>query len=102
MIRGCANNQAHHAKTSTCKYRAAGVAKSAKNIKEAIELLEFLASPLGSSSMAGPTHEYPLKGFGSSKQLNAFGPFTPDNVSINALGRTQKKALQIMAQEGWR
>ena len=81
---------------------AAGVAKSAKNLKEAIELIEFLASPQGSSAMAGPTHEYPLKGFGSSKQLKAFGPFTPDNVSINALGRTQKKALQMMAQEGWR
>jgi len=81
---------------------AAGVAKSAKNSKEAIELIEFLASPQGSSAMAGPTHEYPLKGFGSSKQLNAFGPFTPDNVSINALGRTQQKALEMMAQEGWR
>ena len=81
---------------------AAGVAKSAKNSKEAIELIEFLTSPQGSSAMAGPTHEYPLKGFGSSKQLKAFGSFTPDNVSINALGRTQKKALQMMAQEGWR
>ena len=52
--------------------------------------------------MAGPTYEYPLEGFGSSKQLKAFGTFTPDNVSINALGRTQKKALQMMVQEGWR
>lgn len=81
---------------------AAGVAKSAKNLKEAIELLEFLASPLGSSSMAGPTHEYPLKGFGSSDQLKAYGSFTPDNVSINSLGRTQKKALKMMAEQGWR
>jgi len=81
---------------------AAGVAQSAQNLKEAIELIEFLASPQGSSAMAGPTYEYPLKGFGSSKQLKAFGTFTPDNVSINALGRTQKKALQMMVQEGWR
>ena len=81
---------------------AAGVAKSAKNLSEAIELIEFLASPQGSSAMAVPTHEYPLKGFGSSEQLKAFGPFTPDNVSINSLGRTQKKAVHMMAQEGWR
>ena len=81
---------------------AAGVAQSAQNLKEAIELIKFLASPQGSSAMAGPTYEYPLKGFGSSKQLKAFGTFTPDNVSINALGRTQKKALQMMVQEGWR
>ena len=81
---------------------AAGVAQSAQNLKEAIELIEFLASPQGSSAMAGPTYEYPLEGFGSSKQLKAFGTFTPDNVSINALGRTQKKAFQMMVQEGWR
>ena len=81
---------------------AAGVAKSAKNLSEAIELIEFLASSQGSSAMAVPTHEYPLKGFGSSEQLKAFGPFTPDNVSINSLGRTQKKAVHMMAQEGWR
>lgn len=81
---------------------AAGVAKSAKNLKEAVELIEFLASPQGSSAMAGPTHEYPLEGFGSSKQLKAFGSFTPDNVSISALGRSQKEALRMMAQEGWR
>ena len=81
---------------------AAGVAQSAQNLKEAIELIEFLASPQGSSAMAGPTYEYPFEGFGSSKQLKAFGTFTPDNVSINALGRTQKKALQMMVQEGWR
>ena len=81
---------------------AAGVAKSAQNLSEAIELIEFLASAQGSSAMAGPTYEYPLRGFGSSTQLKTFGPFTPDNVSINALGRTQKKALQMMAQVGWR
>ena len=80
---------------------AAGMAKSAKNKKEAIELIEFLASSKGSQLLAGPTYEYPLKGFGSAVQLKEFGKFKPDNVSISQLGQTQKKAIQIMAANGW-
>jgi len=81
---------------------AAGMAKSAKNKKEAIALITFLTSPKGSSSIAGPTYEYPLNGFGTSSQLKAFGRFKPDNVSISELGETQKRAIQIMANSGWR
>ena len=81
---------------------AAGLAKSAKNKKEAIELIEFLASPKGSAILANPTYEYPLRGFGTSKELKAFGKFNPDNVAISQLGKTQKKAIAIMAQSGWR
>lgn len=81
---------------------AAAVAKSAKNKKEAIQFIEFLSSPQGSRLIAGPTFEYPLKGFGSSKELTKFGRFTPDNVSISALGATQKTAIQVMANAGWR
>ena len=80
---------------------AAGVARSATNKAEAIELIEYLASPKGSSALSGPTFEYPLRGEGSSKELKAFGPFTPDNVSISSLGRTQKTAVRIMADAGW-
>ena len=81
---------------------AAGVAKSAKNKKEAIRLIEFLASPKGSAQLAGPTYEYPLRGYGSASQLKAFGTFKPDNVSISALGKNQKLAIQIMAANGWK
>ena len=81
---------------------AAGVAKSAKNKKEAIRLIEFLASPKGSAQLAGPTFEYPLRGYGSASQLKAFGTFKPDNVSISALGKNQKLAIEIMAANGWK
>jgi hypothetical protein len=63
-----------------------------KNKNEAIALITFLTSPKGSSSIAGPTYEYPLNGFGTSSQLKAFGRFKPDNVSISELGETQKRA----------
>ena len=81
---------------------AIGMAKSATNQKEAIELIEFLASPAGSSAMSGPTYEYPLKGYGTSPELKAFGKFKPDNVSISSLGKTQKEAIQLMAENGWK
>ena len=81
---------------------AAGVAKSAQNKNEAIQFIEFLSSPQGSSLIAGPTYEYPLKGFGTSEELKKFGRFTPDNVSISALGETQRTAIQVMANAGWR
>ena len=81
---------------------AAGMTQSAKNKSEAKRLIEYLASSKGSSALAGPTYEYPLRGRGSSKELNAFGSFVPDNVSISDLGKTQKRAVEIMAQNGWR
>ena len=81
---------------------AAGVAKSAKNKAEAIQLIEFISSPKGSKLIADPTFEYPLKNLGTSKELKAFGTFTPDNVSISALGATQKIAIRVMADAGWR
>ena len=34
-------------------------------------------------------------------ELKAFGSVNPDNVPISKLGSTQKKAIQIMAQNGW-
>ena len=81
---------------------AAGVAKSAKNKEEAIKFIEFISSPRGSRLIADPTFEYPLKNLGESKELKAFGKFTPDNISISALGATQKTAIQVMANAGWR
>jgi len=81
---------------------AAGVAKSAKNKNEAVQFIEFISSPEGSKLIAGPTYEYPLKNFGTSKELKNFGKFNSDNVSISALGATQKAAIQVMANAGWR
>ena len=81
---------------------AAGMATSAQNKREALKLIEFLSSPQGSQGLAGPTHEYPLKSQGSSKVLKKYGRFTADNVPITAIGANQKKAIQVMAQAGWR
>lgn len=80
---------------------AGGIAKYAENKEEAIQLLEFLASPSGSKGLAGPTYEHPLVGFNSTEEVTQFGGFTPDNVTISQLGRNNKKAINLMKKAGW-
>ncbi|MFL0790396.1 MAG: extracellular solute-binding protein [Prochlorococcus sp.] len=81
---------------------AGGLAKYAKNKKEAITLLEYLASTDGSHGLAGPTYEHPLKGYGQSPILKKFGQFTPDGVTVSELGDNNAKAIKLMAEAGWK
>ena len=81
---------------------AGGLARYAKNKKEAIQLLEYLASPNGSRGLAGPSYEHPLKGFNKSKEVKGFGSFRPDSVTINQLGLFNAKAISLMAKSGWK
>ena len=80
---------------------AGGIAKYAENKKEAIQLLEFLASPTGSRGLAGPTFEHPLVGFNTTEEVRQFGEFTPDSVTIDQLGANNKKAINLMRMSGW-
>lgn len=80
---------------------AGGLAKYAKNRKEAIRLLEYLASPEGSKGLASPTYEHPLIGFNDAKELKGFGKFRPDGVTIKQLGDLNGKAIKLMARQGW-
>jgi len=80
---------------------AGGIARYSENKEEAIQLLEFLASPTGSMGLAGPTYEHPLVGFNSTKEVTQFGKFTPDSVTIDQLGINNKKAINMMRKAGW-
>ena len=80
---------------------AGGVAKYAKNKKEAIQLLEFLASPRGSMGIAAPTFEHPLKEVNQNKTVKGFGEFTPDKVTVQQLGEFNSKAINLMKSAGW-
>ncbi len=80
---------------------AGGLAKYSKNTKEAIQLLEYLASPEGSRGLAGPTFEHPLRGYGESEILKRFGNFNSDGVTISQLGLNNAKAIRLMSQSGW-
>ena len=80
---------------------AGGVAKYAKNKNEAVQLLEFLASPRGSMGIAAPTFEHPLKEVNQNKTVKSFGEFTPDKVTVQQLGDFNSKAIKLMKSAGW-
>ncbi len=80
---------------------AGGVAKYAKNKNEAIQLLEFLASPRGSKGIAAPTFEHPLKEVNQNKTVKSFGGFTADKVTVQQLGQYNSKAINLMKSTGW-
>ena len=81
---------------------AGGIAKYAENKEEAIQLLEYLASPTGSSGLAGPTYEHPLIGFNQSEVVKTTGGFKADRVTINELGQFNSKAVKMMRKAGWK
>ena len=80
---------------------AGGLAKYATNKSEAIQLLEFLASPTGSKGLAAPTFEHPLKEVNQNQIVKNFGEFTPDKVTVDQLGDNNSMAIRMMQEVGW-
>ena len=80
---------------------AGGVAKYATNRAEAIRLLEFLASPMGSKGLAAPTFEHPLKEVNQNPIVKGFGEFIPDTVTVKDLGTYNPVAIKLMKNAGW-
>ncbi len=80
---------------------AGGVAKYATNKNEAIKLLEYLASPIGSKGLAAPTFEHPLKQVNQNPIVKDFGDFIPDMVTIEDLGENNAIAIKLMKDAGW-
>ncbi len=80
---------------------AGGVAKYAINKAEAIKLLEFLASPIGSKGLAAPTFEHPLKEVNQNPIVRDFGEFVPDEVTVEELGENNSRAIKLMRDAGW-
>jgi len=73
----------------------------ATNKNEAIQLLEFLASPEGSKGLADPTFEHPLKEVNQNQIVKNFGEFTPDSVTVEELGEKNSLAIRLMKDAGW-
>ena len=80
---------------------AGGLAKYATNKSEAIQLLEYLASPKGSKGLAAPTFEHPLKEVNQNQIVKSFGEFTPDKVTVEQLGNNNSMAIRMMKEVGW-
>ena len=80
---------------------AGGVAKYATNKADAVKLLEYLASPVGSKGLAAPTFEHPLKEVNQNPIVKDFGEFTPDKVTVDDLGAYNSLAIKLMKDAGW-
>ncbi len=82
---------------------AAGVAKYAKNKKNAVKFIEFLASPKAQSIFAKNNYEYPVvKGAKISPLVASWGTFKEDNISINKLGENNATAVKALDLAKWK
>ena len=81
----------------------AGVTKYARNIKEALSLLEFLVKDESQEWYAEVNNEYPVvEGAEISKTLEGFGTFKADSINLTILGVNNPAAVKLMDRAGWR
>ena len=81
----------------------AGITKHARNINEAISLLEFLVTDESQKWYAEVNNEYPVvEGAEISKTLERFGSFKADSINLTILVVNNPRAVKLMDRAGWR
>ena len=81
----------------------AGVVKGAENKKNAIKLLEYLASDAAQEHFANGNNEYPVvPGVAANAAVVALGAFKEDELNVSILGELQPEAAKIMDRAGWK
>lgn len=81
----------------------AGVTKHAKNRANAIKLLEFLSAEAAQERFAQANYEYPVNpNVAWSEQLQAWGDFKADDLSMSELGAHNRDAVLLFDMVGWR
>lgn len=81
----------------------AGVTKYAKNKDNAVKLLEFLSDIEAQKLFAEGNYEYPVnKGVKASGTVAEFGEFKEDSISLNEVGKYNKKAVEIATKANWK
>ena len=79
----------------------AGVTKYARNIIEALSLLEFLVTDESQEWYAEVNNEYPVvEGAKISKTLESFGTFKADSINLTILGVNNPAAVKLMDRIG--
>jgi len=79
------------------------VLKSAKNKKEATQLLEFLVSDYAQQWYADTNHEYPINpNIESNSVLKSWGKFKADDLNLGLLGKHNTDAVLLMDRVGWK
>ena len=81
----------------------AGITKHARNINEALSLLEFIVTDESQEWYAEVNNEYPVvEGAVISKTLKSFGTFKADSINLTILGVNNPAAVKLMDRAGWR
>lgn len=81
----------------------AAVTRYAPNQKEAVKLIEFLASPGSQQWYAETNNEFPVRtDVASSELLKSFGEFKADDLNLSLLGQFNPDAVLLMDRAGWR
>jgi len=80
----------------------AGITSHSKNIKEAIQFLEFLTNSESQDVFSSANYEYPIKmRKNNSPILNSWGDFKSDTLNLSKLGKYNSKAVKIFDKAGW-
>ncbi|MEL0637369.1 Fe(3+) ABC transporter substrate-binding protein [Marinomonas sp. TI.3.20] len=80
-----------------------GMTNSAKNTRNARRLMQFLTSEDSQKWYADVNNEYPVKvGIPAPRNLQVFGTFKADTLSLSALGENNRLAVELMDQGGWK
>lgn len=81
----------------------AGVTVHARNVDNAIKLLEFMASPEAQAWYAEGNNEYPVvPGAEIHELLQGWGEFRRDELNLSTLGLNNTEAVRLMDRAGWR
>ncbi|PHS10394.1 MAG: Fe(3+) ABC transporter substrate-binding protein [Kordia sp.] len=81
----------------------AGVAKYAPNKENAVKFIEFLISEASQKVFAEANYEYPVNTkVAPSALLQSWGTFKEDTLSLQQLGKNNKKAVIIFDIVGWK
>lgn len=81
----------------------AGITAHARNVDNAVKLLEFMASPEAQAWYAEGNSEYPVvPGAEIHELLKGWGEFKRDDLNLSTLGINNAEAVRLMDRAGWR
>ena len=80
----------------------AAVTASAKNLANAIKLIEFLAGDEAQEIYAETVYEYPIRdGLAAAPLVASWGEFKADDLNLSLLGKHNAEAVRIADRVGW-
>lgn len=81
---------------------AIGLTKHAKNVDDAILLMEYLAGEEAQGVFANANYEYPVnENVEAHELLSSWGDFVAQDLSLTQLGVFANEAAILMDEEGW-